>query len=120
MTPEEEVLFLVFLKTGLRKREVMFLEDDDLIVDALAPGRVKRQLRVTNKPHLGFMTKNGRTRYVRVERDLMDKLLALKATKRPSKLLFGTANGLPDYHMLDMLRSIARRAGIEPSRYPPL
>jgi len=40
MTPEEELLFLVFLKTGLRKREVMFLEDDDLIVDTLAPGRV--------------------------------------------------------------------------------
>ena len=116
MTPEEEVLFQVFLKTGLRKREVMFLEDDDLIVDTLAPGRVKRQLRVTNKPQLGFMTKTGKTRHVHVDRDLMDKLLALRATKRSSRLLFGTANGLPDYHMLDKLRSIARRAGIEPSR----
>jgi integrase len=116
MTPEEEVLFLVFLKTGLRKREVMFLEEDDLIVDRLAPGRVKRQIRVTNKPRLGFMTKNGKTRFVSIDRDLTEKLLALKATKRPSRLLFGTANGLPDYHMLDTLRSIARRAGIEPSR----
>jgi integrase len=85
-------------------------------VDTLAPGRVKRQLRVTNKPQLGFMTKAGKTRYVHVDRDLMDKLLALKATKRPSRLLFSTANGLPDYHMLDTLRSIARRTGIEPSR----
>ena len=116
MTPEEEVLFQVFLKTGLRKREVMFLEEDDLIVDTLAPGRVKRQLRVTNKPQLGFMTKTGKTRYVHVDRDLMDKLLALKATKRPSRILFPTVNGLPDYHMLDALRAIARRAGIEPSR----
>ena len=94
----------------------MFLDEDDLIVDARAPGRVKRQLRVTNKPHLGLMTKNGKTRYVHVDRDLMDKLLTLKATKSPSRLLFGTANGLPDYHMLDTLRSIARRAGIEPPR----
>ncbi|MGA8871419.1 MAG: site-specific integrase [Candidatus Acidiferrales bacterium] len=116
MTPEEHLLFEVFLKTGFRKREVMFLEEDDLIVDTLAPGRVKRQMRVTNKPHLGFMTKNGKTRYVRIDRDLMDRLLALKATQRPSRLLFGTANGLPDYHFLDTLRSIARRAGIEPSR----
>jgi integrase len=116
MTPDENLQFEVFLKTGLRKREVMFLEDDDLIVDTLAPGLVKRQIRVTNKPHLGFMTKNGKTRYVRVDRELMDKLLALKATKRPSRLLFSTANGLPDYHMLDTLRSIASRAGIEPSR----
>jgi site-specific recombinase XerD len=116
MTPEEQKLFEVFLKTGLRKREVMFLEEDDLIVDTLAPGRVKRQIRVTNKPYLGFMTKNGKTRYLRVDRDLMDKLLVLKATKRPSRILFPTVNGLPDYHMLDALRAIARRAGIEPSR----
>ena len=117
MTPEEQLLFEVFLKTGLRKREVMFLEEDDLIVDTLAPGRVKREIRVTNKPQMGFMTKNGKTRHVwATPRDLMDKLLALKASKRPSRLLFGTANGLPDYHMLDTLRSIARRAGIEPSR----
>jgi integrase len=117
MTPEEELLFLVFLKTGLRKREVMFLDEDDLIVDTLAPGRVKREIRVTNKPQMGFMTKNGKTRHVwGIDRDLMDRLLALKATSRPSRLLFGTSNGLPDYHMLDTLRSIARRAGIEPSR----
>lgn len=117
MTPEEHLLFEVFFKAGLRKREVMFLEEDDLIVDTLAPGRVKRQIRVKNKPHLGFMTKSGKTRYVwGIDRNLMDKLLALKATKRPSRLLFGTANGLPNYHMLDTLRSIARRAGIEPSR----
>jgi integrase len=117
MTLEQHLLFEVFLKTGLRKREVMFLEEDDIIVDTLAPGRVKRQIRVKNKPHLGFMTKSGKTRYVwGIERDLMDKLLALKATKRPSRLLFGTANGRPDYHMLDSLRSIARRAGIEPLR----
>jgi integrase len=116
MTPEEELLFQVFLKTGLRKREVMFFEDDDLIVDTLAPGRVKREIRVTNKPHMGFITKNGKTRHIwGIARDLMDKLLALKATKRPSRLLFPTANGLPDYHMLDTLRSIARRAGIKPS-----
>jgi integrase len=117
MTPEEELLFLVFLKTGFRKREVMFLEENDLIVDTLAPGRVKREIRVTNKPHMGFMTKNGKTRHVwAIDRDWMERLLALKATSRPSSLLFSTSNGLPDYHMLDTLRSIARRAGMEPLR----
>ena len=72
---------------------------------------------MTSKHHLGFMTKNGKTRFVPIERDLMNKLLVLKATKRPSKLLFGTRTGLPDYHMLDTLRSIAKRAGMDnPSR----
>ena len=52
MTSEGKLLFEVFLKTGVRKREVMFLEEDDLIVNTLAPGRVKRQIRCTNKPKL--------------------------------------------------------------------
>ena len=55
MTPDEVVLFELFLHSGLRKREVMFLEDDDLIVETLAPGLVKRQIRVTSKHRLGFM-----------------------------------------------------------------
>ncbi|HEV2396688.1 MAG TPA: site-specific integrase [Candidatus Sulfotelmatobacter sp.] len=116
MTSDEELVFEVFLKAGLRKQEMMFLEEDDLIVETLAPGIVKRQIRVTSKPSLGFMTKNGRARYIPIDRDLMDRLLALKATKRPSGLLFGTRNGLPDYHMLDTLRQVAGRAGIDPAR----
>ncbi len=116
MTDEERLLFDVFLQVGLRKKEVMFLEEDDLIVEQLAPGLVKRQIRITNKPRMGFMTKTGKTRYVPISRDLMNRLLDLKASKRPSKLLFGTSNGLPDYHFLDTLRAIARRAGIDPSR----
>jgi integrase len=115
MTPEERVFFELFPNAGLRKQEMMFLEEDDLIVETLAPGLVKRQIRVTSKPRLGFMTKNGRTRFVPIDRDLMNKLLALKATNRPSRLLFGTRTGLPDYHMLDTLRSVSGRAGIEPS-----
>ena len=95
MTADEVVLFELFLNSGLRKREVMFLENDDLIVENLAPGLVKRQIRVTSKHRLGFMTKNGKTRFVPVERDLMNKLLVLKATERPSRLLFGTRTGLP-------------------------
>jgi len=79
----------------------------------LAPSLVKRQVRVTSKHRLGFMTKNGKTRFVPVERDLMNKLLVLKATERPSRLLFGTRMGLPDYHMLDTLHAIAKRAGMD-------
>jgi integrase len=38
-----------------------------------------------------------------------------KATPRASKLLFGTATGKPDYHWWDRLKSIARRAGLDPA-----
>jgi hypothetical protein len=112
MSPDEDVLFELFLNSGPRKREVMFLEDEDLIVETLAPGLVKRQIRVTSKHRLGFITKNGKTRFVPVERDLMTKLLALKATERPSKLLFGTPRVCPTttcWTLCTQLRSVQRR-----------
>jgi len=117
MTPEEFVQFETFLKGGPRKKEMMFLEDDDLIVETLAPGLVKREIRITSKDHWSFTTKNGKARYVPISADLMDKLLAVKAKARPSKLLFGTSKGKPDYHMLDTLHAIAKRAGFEPSQF---
>lgn len=54
MTPEEVALFETLLKAGLRKQEVMFLEDDDLIVETLGPGLVRRDICVQSKPHWGF------------------------------------------------------------------
>lgn len=84
MTPDESVLFESFLNAGPRKKEMMFLEDDDLIVETLAPGLVKREVRITNKDHWGFTTKNGKTRYVPISADLMDRLLAVKACARRS------------------------------------
>ncbi len=116
-TPEEAVLFETFLKAGLRKQELMFLEDDDLIVETLGPGLVRRDIRVQSKPHWGFVTKNGKKRLVPIPADLMNKLLALRAKVRPSKLLFGTSSGKPDYHILDTLHAIAKRAGFDPSNF---
>ena len=55
------------------------------------------------------LTKNGKKRLVPIPADLMNKLLAVKAKARPSRLLFGTSFGKPDYHILDMLHSIAKR-----------
>jgi integrase len=117
MTPDEVALFETLLKAGLRKQEVMFLEDDDLIVETLGPGLVRRDICVQSKPHWGFVTKNGKKRLVPIPADLMNKLLAVKAKVRPSKLLFGTSLGKPDYHILDTLHSIAKRAGFDPSNF---
>ena len=117
MTSEEAVLFETFLKAGPRKKECMYLEDDDLIVETLAPGLVRREIRITSKHHWGFTTKNGKTRFVPIPADLMDKLLALRAKPRLSKLLFGASTGKPDHHMLDKLHSIAKHAGFEPSQF---
>jgi integrase len=117
LTPEESILFETFLKAGARKKELMFLEDDDLIVETLAPGLVRREVRITSNDHWRFTTKNGKTRYVPISADLMDKLLTIKAKVRPSKLLSGTSKGKPDYHMLDTLHTIAEHAGFDPSQF---
>ena len=71
------------------KQETMFLEEGDLIVETLGPGLVRRDICVQSKPHWGFVTKNGKKRLVPIPADLMNKLLAVKAKVRPSKLLFG-------------------------------
>ena len=117
MNQEEFLRYLTFLKSGLRKKELMFLEDDDAIIEFHADGREKREIRVERKNHYDFMPKNGKSRNVPVPRDLAELLLERKQMKRPGKLLFSTKTGAPDRHMLEKLRAIAKRAGLDPSHF---
>jgi len=43
----------------------------------------------------------------------MERLVARKTTPRNTKLLFCCSTGQPDYHVLDKLKAIAKRAGID-------
>ncbi len=115
MDEDEHLQFSVLEEAGLRKREFMFLEDSDLICDELAPGYFKCEIRVQSKPHWKFQTKTGAARNIVISKQLMDRLLSGKAKTRPSKLLFATSKGKPDYHLWDKLKSIAKRAGIDPA-----
>jgi len=45
----------------------------------------------------------------------MDRLLRRSAAKRPSPLLFGTSNGEPDWHFLERLKSVGKKAGLNPA-----
>jgi len=115
MDEEERLIFDLLYQCGLRKRELMYLEDTDVLVEELAPGYVKREIRVQSKNHWKFKTKNGKSRTIPVGRGLMNRLVARKATSRKTKLLFGCSTGQPDYHILDKLKAIAKRAGIDPT-----
>jgi integrase len=93
----------------------MHLEDTDLICNELQPGCFNCEIRIESKPHWKYQTKTGVSRNVWIPKELMDRLLRRRAGKRPSKLLFGTANGKPDYHVWDRLKAIAKRAGLDPT-----
>ena len=117
MTDEEFLRYETFLKSGLRKQEVMHIEEDDAVIDFAPDAQEKRKIRVERKKQYGFIPKNGKSRSVPIPRDLAERLLAWKQTQRPTKLLFGTRTGEPDRHMLEKLRSIAKRAGLDPSHF---
>lgn len=115
MDDEEHLIFSTFYESGLRKRELMHLEDSDLISDELVPGCFKTELRIESKPQWKHQTKTGSDRLVYVPKDLMGRLMLWKSKPRASKLLFGTSTGKPDYHFWDRLKAIAKRAGIDPT-----
>ena len=115
MDEEEHLTFSTVYEAALRKRELMHLEDSDLINDELLPGCFKTEIRVESKPDWKHQTKTGSDRLVYVPRDLMERLLRWKEKARPSKLLFGTSAGTPDHHLWDRLKAIAKRAGLDPT-----
>jgi len=115
MDEDEHLTFSTLHEAGLRKRELIHLEDNDLVIDQLVPGCFKCEIRVQSKPHWKFQTKTGSSRNVLVSKDLMDRLQRRKAICRPSKLLFGASTGKPDYHFLDKLKAIAKRVGLDPT-----
>jgi integrase len=116
MDAEDHLIFSVLLQAGLRKKELMHLEDTDLTQDEIAPGKWKSELRIESKPRWGHLTKTGEARTVLIPKALMDRLQERKATPRPSSLLFGAETGKPDSQILRRLKRIAGRAGIDPAR----
>jgi len=115
LRPLDHLIFSTFLDAGLRKKELMHLEDSDLIHEQLSPGLFKCEIRVESKPHYRHQTKTGATRNVLVPCELMDRLLAHRDTPRPSKLLFGARTGKVDHHILERLKAAAKRAEIDPT-----
>jgi integrase len=102
--PWQHVLFLVFYSCGLRLGEVQTLRWRDINLK-------ERFVHIDERPEYGWKPKKWHVRDIPISRELATHLSNLKAlAKYP--LVFHTSAGKPVYHMLDMCKRVARRAGI--------
>jgi integrase len=109
----ERVLFLFYLLTGMRKKEVRYCSWRD--VDFRS-----NVIRVTAKPQWGFKPKNKEEREIPVATALLAELIAYKdrqaVDKNTSNLVFPTGTGEPDRKHELRLKGIAYRAGFNCGR----
>jgi integrase len=113
------VLFQTFLLSGFRDQEIGFVAWEDF-----NPQRCT--LRVSKKLHMGFAPKNYQERTITIPDTLVDLLKKHRKTLgSDAYLIFPTSErnkilGLPggqrDRHMLDRLKKLAMRAGLNCGR----
>lgn len=112
---DEFELFQTFRLSGFREQELGFASwNDDF-------DPVARTLSVTAKREMGFKPKNYQERTVEITQALVDLLAARRKRYPDSYLLFPTSQhnkargmkgGRRDRHMLDRLKKLAKRAGL--------
>ena len=109
----ERVLFLFYLLTGMRKKEVRYCTWRDVDFQ-------NHVVRVTAKAQWGFKPKNKEEREIPVPEVLLAELKAHKerqsAAQNTSNLVFPTATGEPDRKHELKLKRIAYRAGLNCGR----
>jgi integrase len=102
---DERVLYLCYLLTGLRDKEMRFLTWRDIDFRT-------QVFRVTRKPLFGFKPKNKEEREVPVPSSLIRELKKYKAAKKPDvdSLVFPNESGRPDKRHEFKLKRIAFHA----------
>lgn len=109
----ERVLFLFYLLTGMRKKEVRYCTWRDVDFQ-------NHVVRVTAKSQWGFKPKNKEEREIPIPQALLTELKAHKerqsAAQKTSNLVFPTVTGEPDRKHELKLKRIAYRAGLNCGR----
>ena len=106
--PDEKVLYLFFLLTGERDKEVRHTAWSDIDFSRCC-------VRVTSKKQLGFKPKDKEEREIPVPSSLLQALRKYKTRQsgsNPNNLVFPTASGKPDKKFENKLKRIANRAGL--------
>ena len=108
-TTPERTLYLTFLLTGFREKEIVYLTWEDI-------NFTLHTLRLTAKPHLGFYPKRWEEREVPVPKNLI-QLLKDHPRMEESSFVFPSPRGNRELHMLDHCKAIAHRAKLDPAKF---
>ena len=104
-TSWHRVVFEVLLKTGLRMQEAMFMRWTDINWHS---GTIV----VKQRDEDGREIKDKEERVVPVPADLLEKLKMWQEERKSTKLVLGTRNDTPNWKWLDLLKRLAKNAGL--------
>jgi integrase len=107
----EHLLFSFLLQSMMRDKEFQVLEYTD--IDYL-----NGTVTVRSKEEYGFKTKTRRDRVISISDDLV-KRTAIRRMRNinPNGLIFPARNGKPNKKLLRLCKTIAKRAGLDESRF---
>jgi integrase/recombinase XerD len=108
--PNHHMLYNFYLRTGFRMQEVMYLQRADLDFE-------NRTVRVKAKPDYGFIPKRWHERSIPLEEGLAVALEAHCRCLKTTDLVFPTKPGLPNGKHRVALTRLAKRAGMDDSRF---
>jgi integrase len=113
--PHEELRFRTLYEAAFRKKEIVYLEKEDVLEDRQML-RVQSKTRYDDNGNLlyKFKAKANSEREVPISKELMERIVAhINDPAHPkSRLVFCTSTGLPDPHLWDKIQVIAKRAGM--------
>jgi integrase len=113
--PDEHLRYSALREPAFRKEELMYLEKDDVLVS-------QQMLRVRSKERRDddgnllykYAAKADSERDVPISRELMGRIVRHMKSHQ-HRLVFCTRTGKPDTHFWDKLKSIAKRAKLDPT-----
>lgn len=102
--PYHRMVFRVLLMTGLRMQEAMYATWPQFDFE-------RGTLTVQERDEEGFIIKDKAERTLPIPAELIEELKVWKKTHK-GKLVLGTRNDTPNWKWLDLLKRLARRAGL--------
>jgi integrase len=113
--PDEELRYRSLYEPAFRKKELIYLEKDDVLVEQQML-RVQSKIRYDEDGQLlyKFKAKANSERNVPITKELMQRIVKHMndPSQQTSRLVFCTRSGLADTHLWDKLQTIAKRVGM--------